>query len=162
MTEIQTAWWLVGKVQGLQVVTRWKHNTNDRALFARFARSNLNFQEPGNGDTCIHVTCHPSQTWDMSSCFPVLRGAQQLQLCCCQYVSIIYSLKLYCFRLVPLIYDVKMWALNMQDWLYFSWAYWASWVWAGHEDTDTWHEDTNLCRTCDILTRSLVAVVGLF
>ena len=25
--------------------------TNDRALFARFARSNLNFQEPGNGDT---------------------------------------------------------------------------------------------------------------
>ena len=26
-------------------------NTNDRALFARFARSNLNFQEPGNGDT---------------------------------------------------------------------------------------------------------------
>ena len=92
----------------------------------------------------------------MISCFPVLRGAQQLQLCCCQYVSIIYSLKLYCFRLVPLIYDVKMWALNMQDWLYFFWAYWASWVWAGHEDTDTWHEDTNLCRTCDILTRSLV------
>ena len=104
----------------------------------------------------LHVTCHPSQTWDMISCFPVLRGAQQLQLCCCQYVSIIYSLKLYCFRLVPLIYDVKMWALNMQDWLYFFWAYWASWVWAGHEDTDTWHEDTNLCRTCDILTRSLV------
>ena len=92
----------------------------------------------------------------MISCFPVLRGAQQLQLCCCQYVSIIYSLKLYCFRLVPLIYDVMMWALNMQDWLYFFWAYWASWVWAGHEDTDTWHEDTNLCRTCDILTRSLV------
>ena len=88
--------------------------------------------------------------------FPVLRGAQQLQLCCCQYVSIIYSLKLYCFRLVPLIYDVMMWALNMQDWLYFFWAYWASWVWAGHEDTNTWHEDTNLCRTCDILTRSLV------
>ena len=28
--------------------------------------------------------------------------------------------------------------------------------WAGHEDTNTWHEDTNLCRTCDILTRSLV------
>ena len=26
-------------------------STNDRALFARFARSNLNFQEPGNGDT---------------------------------------------------------------------------------------------------------------
>ena len=26
-------------------------HTNDRALFARFARSNLNFQEPGNGDT---------------------------------------------------------------------------------------------------------------
>ena len=53
----------------------------------------------------LHVTCHPSQTWDMISCFPVLRGAQQLQLCCCQYVSIIYySLKLYCFRLVPLIY----------------------------------------------------------
>ena len=25
--------------------------TNDRALFAMFARSNLNFQEPGNGDT---------------------------------------------------------------------------------------------------------------
>ena len=25
--------------------------TNGRALFARFARSNLNFQEPGNGDT---------------------------------------------------------------------------------------------------------------
>ena len=25
--------------------------TNDRALFARFARSNLNFQEPGNEDT---------------------------------------------------------------------------------------------------------------
>ena len=92
----------------------------------------------------------------MSSCFPVLRGAQQLQLCCCQYVSIIYSLKLYCFRLVPLIYDVKMWALNMQDWLYFFWAYWASWVWAGHEDTDTWHEDTNLCRTCDILTQTSV------
>ena len=106
----------------------------------------------------LHVTCHPSQTWDMISCFPVLRGAQQLQLCCCQYVSIIYSLKLYCFRLVPLIYDVMMWALNMQDWLYFFWAYWASWVWAGHEDTDTWHEDTNLCRTCDILTRSLVPV----
>ena len=106
----------------------------------------------------LHVTCHPSQTWDMISCFPVLRGAQQLQLCCCQYVSIIYSLKLYCFRLVPLIYDVKMWALNMQDWLYFFWAYWASWVWAGHEDTDTWHEDTNLCRTCDILTRSLVTI----
>ena len=106
----------------------------------------------------LHVTCHPSQTWDMISCFPVLRGAQQLQLCCCQYVSIIYSLKLYCFRLVPLIYNVKMWALNMQDWLYFFWAYWASWVWAGHEDTDTWHEDTNLCRTCDILTRSLLTI----
>ena len=26
-------------------------STNDRALFARFARSNLKFQEPGNGDT---------------------------------------------------------------------------------------------------------------
>ena len=26
-------------------------STNDRALFARFARSNINFQEPGNGDT---------------------------------------------------------------------------------------------------------------
>ena len=25
--------------------------TNDRALFAMFARSNLNFQEPGCGDT---------------------------------------------------------------------------------------------------------------
>ena len=25
--------------------------TNNRALFARFARSNLKFQEPGNGDT---------------------------------------------------------------------------------------------------------------
>ena len=104
----------------------------------------------------LHVTCHPSQTWDMSYCLPVFRGVKQLLLCCCHYVSIIYSLKLYCFRLVPLIYDVMMWALNMQDWLYFFWAYWASWVWAGHEDTDTWHEDTNLCRTCDILTRSLV------
>ena len=92
----------------------------------------------------------------MSYCLPVFRGVKQLLLCCCHYVSIIYSLKLYCFRLVPLIYDVMMWALNMQDWLYFFWAYWASWVWAGHEDTDTWHEDTNLCRTCDILTRSLV------
>ena len=92
----------------------------------------------------------------MSYCLPVFRGVKQLLLCCCHYVSIIYSLKLYCFRLVPLIYDVMMWALNMQDWLYFFWAYWASRVWAGHEDTDTWHEDTNLCRTCDILTRSLV------
>ena len=107
----------------------------------------------------LHVTCHPSQTWDMSYCLPVFRGVKQLLLCCCHYVSIIYSLKLYCFRLVPLIYDVMMWALNMQDWLYFFWAYWASWVWAGHEDTDTWHEDTNLCRTCDILTRSLVFMV---
>ena len=106
----------------------------------------------------LHVTCHPSQTWDMSYCLPVFRGVKQLLLCCCHYVSIIYSLKLYCFRLVPLIYDVMMWALNMQDWLYFFWAYWASWVWAGHEDTDTWHEDTNLCRTCDILTRSLVHI----
>ena len=53
---------------------------------------------------------------------PVLRGAQQLQLCCCQYVSIIYSLKLYCFRLVPLIYDVMMWALNMQDLLIFQYS----------------------------------------
>ena len=94
----------------------------------------------------------------MSYCLPVFRGVKQLLLCCCHYVSIIYSLKLYCFRLVPLIYDVMMWALNMQDWLYFFWAYWASWVWAGHEDTDTWHEDTNLCRTCGILTRSLVRI----
>ena len=109
----------------------------------------------------LHVTCHPSQTWDMSYCLPVFRGVKQLLLCCCHYVSIIYSLKLYCFRLVPLIYDVMMWALNMQDWLYFFWAYWASWVWAGHEDTDTWHEDTNLCRTCDILTRSLVKIIKL-
>ena len=109
----------------------------------------------------LHVTCHPSQTWDMSYCLPVFRGVKQLLLCCCHYVSIIYSLKLYCFRLVPLIYDVMMWALNMQDWLYFFWAYWASWVWAGHEDTDTWHEDTNLCRTCDILTRSLVLRVAI-
>ena len=28
-----------------------KRGINDRALLARFARSNLNFQEPGNGDT---------------------------------------------------------------------------------------------------------------
>ena len=63
----------------------------------------------------LHVTCHPSQTSDMSYCLPVFRGVKQLLLCCCHYVSIIYSLKLYCFRLVPLIYDVKMWALNMQD-----------------------------------------------
>ena len=98
----------------------------------------------------------------MSYCLPVFRGVKQLLLCCCHYVSIIYSLKLYCFRLVPLIYDVMMWALNMQDWLYFFWAYWASWVWAGHEDTDTWHEDTNLCRTCDILTRSLVNIMAAF
>ena len=49
----------------------------------------------------------------MSYCLPVFRGVKQLLLCCCHYVSIIYSLKLYCFRLVPLIYDVMMWALNM-------------------------------------------------
>ena len=61
----------------------------------------------------LHVTCHPSQTWDIFSCFPVLRGAQQRQLCYCQYVSIIYSLKLYYFRLVPLIYDVKKWACRI-------------------------------------------------
>ena len=68
----------------------------------------------------LHVTCHPSQTWDMSYCFPVFRGVKQLQWCCCHYGLIIYSLKLHyftkygsyatvafnLFRLVPLCYPV--------------------------------------------------------
>ena len=36
---------------GCQDAENESNNTNDRALFARFARSNLNFHEPGHGDT---------------------------------------------------------------------------------------------------------------
>ena len=49
--------------------------TNDRALFAMFARSNLNYQEPGNamgtpscqgrGEERTHVTCHMSSEPDL-------------------------------------------------------------------------------------------------
>ena len=41
--------------------------TNDRALFARFARSNLKFQEPGNGDTKLSGKGRGEDTCHMSS-----------------------------------------------------------------------------------------------
>ena len=41
-----------GKLRSEQSVCWFRAvNTNERALFAMFARSNLNFQEPGCGDT---------------------------------------------------------------------------------------------------------------
>ena len=50
-------------------------NTNDRALFAMFARSNLNFQEPGNGDTKLSGKGRGEDTCHMSHVIQVRRKA---------------------------------------------------------------------------------------
>ena len=73
--------------------------TNDHALFARFARSNLNFHEPGNGDTKFsgkgrgEDTCYMShvilarlETWVLASlCLEVHNN------CSCVVVSMFQS-----------------------------------------------------------------------
>ena len=73
--------------------------TNDRALFARFGRSNINLQEPGNGDTKLsgkgrgEDTCYMShvilarlETWVIASlCLEVHNN------CSCVVVSIFQS-----------------------------------------------------------------------
>ena len=73
--------------------------TNDRALFARFARSNLKFQEPGNGDTKLsgkgrgedtcymsHVILDRLETWFLASlCLEVHNN------CSCVVVSMFQS-----------------------------------------------------------------------
>ena len=55
----------------------WKKNinTNDRALFAMFARSNLNYQEPGNGDTKLSGKGRGEDTCHMSHVIQVRRKA---------------------------------------------------------------------------------------
>ena len=76
----------------------------------------------GRGEERTHVTCHMSSKPDfrLEGLASVLRGVKHLQLCCCHYGLIIYSLKLYyftkygsyatvafnLFRLVPLCYPV--------------------------------------------------------
>ena len=55
----------------------WKKNinTNDRALFAMFARSNLDYQEPGNGDTKLSGKGRGEDTCHMSLVIQVRRKA---------------------------------------------------------------------------------------
>ena len=56
--------------------------TNDRALFARFARSNLNFQEPGNGDTKLSGKGRGEDTCYMSHVIQVRRKAWVIASMC--------------------------------------------------------------------------------
>ena len=50
-------------------------DTNDRSLFAMFARSNLNYQGPGNEDTKLSGKGRGEDTCHMSHAIQVRRNA---------------------------------------------------------------------------------------